>query len=55
MPSIQRRDHIEAESFGKRHYRCVDGPKGQIAISSDELCDPYPIACENRRRGEVSR
>jgi hypothetical protein len=55
VPSIERRDDIEAESLGKRHDGCVDSPKRQIAISSDELCDPYPIACENRCRSKAAR
>ncbi len=55
VPSIQRRDDIEAESLGKRHDGCIDGPQGQIAISGYELRDPYPIAGENRCRSEVSR
>ena len=54
MPSIQRRDHIETESFGKRHYGCVDGPKRQIVITSDKFCNPYPITRKNGRRSKVS-
>ena len=55
VPSIQRRDDIEAQSLGKCHDGCIDGPQGQIAISGYELCDPYPVAWENRCRSEVSR
>jgi len=55
VPSIQRRDDTEVQSFGKRDDGCIDGSQGQVAISSYELCDPYPIARENRHRGEVSR
>ena len=53
VPSIQRRDDMEVESFGKRHDGRIDGPQGQIAVSGYELCDPYPIARENRCRNEV--
>lgn len=55
VSSIQSRDDIEAESLGKRHDGGINGSQGQIAISGYELCDPYPIACENRCRGEASR
>ena len=55
MPSIERRDASEAQSLGKRYDGCVDGPQGQIAISCYQFRDPYPIACENRCCGEVSR
>ena len=55
VPSIQRRDDIVPQPFGKRDYRCVDGSQGQIAVAGYELCDPYPIAWENRCRSEVSR
>lgn len=54
VPSIQRRDDIEAQPFGERDDRCVDGSKRQIAIPGYELCDPYPIARENRCCDEVS-
>lgn len=55
VPSVERRDARKAESFGKRHDGCVDRPEGQIAISGDQLRDPYPIARENRCCSEVSR
>ena len=54
VPSIQRCDDIEAQSLGKRHDGCIDGPQRQIAISGYELCDPDPVAWENRCRREVS-
>jgi hypothetical protein len=54
VPSIQRRDDIEAQSFGERYDGRVDGSQRQIAISGYELCDPYPIASENRCCDEVS-
>ena len=55
MPPIQRGDDIEPKPLGKRDYRRVDRSKRQIAISGYELCDPYPVAGENRCRDEVSR
>jgi hypothetical protein len=55
VPSIQRRDDIEPQSLGKRDDGCIDGSQGEVAISSYELCDPYPIARENRYRREVPR
>lgn len=55
VSSIQRGDDIEAQSFGERDDGRIDSSKRQIAISSHELCDPYPIARENRCRDEVSR
>ena len=54
VPAIQRRDDIEAQSFGKRDDGCIDGSQGQVAIASYELGDPYPIARKNRYRREVS-
>jgi hypothetical protein len=55
VPSIQCRDDIVPQPFGKGDDRRVDGSQGQIAVSGYELCDPYPIAWENRRRSKVSR
>ena len=55
VPSIERRDDLEAKPLGKCHDRRIDSPQRQIAISGYELSDPYPIACENRCRSEVSR
>lgn len=40
MPSVERRDVSEAESLGKRHDGCIDGPEGKIAIPGDQLRDP---------------
>lgn len=55
MPSIQRRDGMEAEPLGKRYHRSIDRTQGQIAIAGYELGDPDPIAGENRCGREVSR
>lgn len=55
MPSIQRRDDLEVESFGKRHDGCIDSPQRQIAVSGYELCDPYPIAWKYRCSRKVPR
>jgi len=54
VPSIQRCDDIEAESFGERHDRCIDRPQRQIAIPGYELCDPDPIAWKNGGCSEVA-
>lgn len=53
VPPIQRGDDVEAEPLGEGYDGCVDGPERKIAISSDELGDPYPIAWENRCGREV--
>jgi len=47
VPSIQRGDDVEAQSFCKRYVGRIDGSQGEVAISSYELRDPYPIARED--------
>ena len=54
VSSIQRRDDIEAQPFGKRDDGCVHGSQRQIAISGYQFGDPHPVARENRRCDEVS-
>lgn len=54
VTSIQRRDYLEPQPFGKRDDGCVDGSQRQISISGYELCDSYPVTRENRCRDEVS-
>jgi len=51
---IQCRDSTHTKSLGECHYRCINGPQWKVVISADELCDAYPIACENRLGEQVS-
>ena len=54
VPSIECRHSAHAESFGKRHYRRIDGPQRQVVILADELRDPDPIRREHRLGNEIS-
>lgn len=54
VATIQRGDHLDAKSFGKRDDGSVDGPKRQIVIAGYELRDAHPVAWQNRCGSEVS-
>lgn len=54
VPSVQCCDDTVAEPLGKRYDGSVDGAEGQIAVSRDQLGDPYPVPFDHRRGDEVS-
>ncbi|MEA2328580.1 MAG: hypothetical protein QOE68_3539 [Thermoanaerobaculia bacterium] len=52
--SGKTKGHTSSYCSARATVGCVDGPEGQIVIAGYELCDPHPIAWQNRRGSEVS-
>jgi len=43
VATVERRERRDSQSLGGGDDRGVDGPERQVAMASDEFCDPKPV------------
>ena len=48
VPTVERRDRRDSQSFGGGDDRGIDGPERQVAVASNELGDPKPVVLLDR-------
>ena len=53
VAAVERRDRRDAEPFGCRDDRGIDGAEREVAVLLDEVRDPEPIGWMNRLDGEI--